>query len=136
MNEKTKQKLKKFLKSLPIWYIKISWSLAIGLALYYFVMIPILKWDISSVKASEIASLQQINFPNLTLSEKAFYLENYEPLYYELIQGLQSDILPITPQQFGFYELILIIPAFNLLPFVIAFGFDDDEKYKYNQHNK
>jgi len=115
MNEKLKQKLEEILASLPEWYIIISWGLAFGLAVYYFIVIPILKYDISSAKSNKASFLQQIGVSNLTLSEKAFYLETYEPLYQQLIQGLQSDMHLLTPQQFGMYEQILVVPPFILL---------------------
>jgi len=98
------KKLEKAIK----FYMILSWSITLGFALYYLIIIPILKYDISSIKSDENRLIQQIGSSNLTLSEKAFYLETTEEIYQPIIQGFQNNILLISPQQFANYEGIFM----------------------------
>ena len=113
MNNKLKQKLEKAIK----FYMVLSWFATLGLALYYFIIIPILKIDLSSTKSGENQLIQQINSSNLTLSEKAFYLETTEDIFQPIIQGYQNAILLTSFQQFANYEIPLMAQS-NILTLI------------------
>ena len=100
----TAKKLEKAIK----FYMVLSWFITLGLALYYFIIIPILKIDLSSTKSSENQLIQQIGSSNSTLPEKAFYLETIEEIYQPIIQGYQNTILLASSQQFANYEIPLM----------------------------
>jgi beta-lactamase regulating signal transducer with metallopeptidase domain len=104
------EKLEKVIK----FYMILSWFVALGVALYYLIVIPILKYDMSSTRSDENQLIQQISSSNLTLSEKAFYLEITEEIYQPIIQGYQNIILLISPKQFTNYEIPLMAQSFIL----------------------
>jgi hypothetical protein len=93
-----------------IYYIAISWGIALGLLLLYAPSVLAQQSFYPLTTASYNLVVQQINSSNIGSSEKAYLLESVNQINTQV-----NQLAPIPINQFIKIELVLILPPAILL---------------------